>query len=67
MNDVKLRTPRMPPGSGEKVTASSVSAGAALTPKSSRSRHAAITSDLYTYHRYKVWTAKIRNTFEEPK
>jgi hypothetical protein len=67
MNDAKLQPPRPPVGSGEKIVAHSVSFGPALTAKDLRSRHSAITSDLYSYHRYKVWTAKIRGTFEEPK
>jgi hypothetical protein len=71
MEDAKLQIPRTPLGSGEKIIAHSVSFAAALaqTPaqKNLRSRHSAITSDLYSYHRYKVWTAKIRSAFEDPK
>jgi hypothetical protein len=67
MEDAKLQIPRTPLDSGEKTIAHSVSFAAALAQKSLRSRHSAITSDLYSYHRYKVWTARIRSAFEDPK
>ncbi len=67
MDDAKPQIARTPLGPGEKVTAHSVSFAAALAQKDLRSRHSAITADLYSYHRYKVWTAKIRNAFEEAK
>jgi len=67
MENAKPQIPRTSLGSDETVIAHSVSFAAALAQKNSRSRHSAITSDLYSYHRYKVWTAKIRNAFEEPK
>jgi hypothetical protein len=67
MEDAKLQIPRMPLGSDEKIIAHTVSFATALAQKNLRSRHSAITSDLYSYHRYKVWTAKIRSAFEEPK
>jgi hypothetical protein len=67
MEDAKLQIPETPPGSGEKIIAHSVSFAAALAKKNLRSRHSAITADLYSYQRYKVWTARIRNAFEDPK
>jgi hypothetical protein len=67
MDAKKLETPCRPLGSGEKIIAHSVAFGSALAQKNLRSRHSAITSDLYSYHRYKAWTAKIRNAFEETK
>jgi len=67
MDYEKLQTRGRLLSSGERIIAHSVAFGAALTQKNSRSRHSAITSDLYSYHRYKVWTAKIRSAFEEPK
>jgi hypothetical protein len=67
MEDAKPEIPQMPLGSGETTTAHSVSFAAALAQKNSRSRHSAITSDLYSYHRYKAWTARIRKVFEDPK
>jgi hypothetical protein len=67
MDDAKLQIPRTPLGPGEKISTHSVSFAAALAHKELRSRHSAITADLYSYHRYKVWTAKIRNAFEETK
>jgi len=67
MDDEQLGTPLGNLVSGEKVIAHSVAFGAALEQKKDQSRHSAITSDLYSYHRYKVWTRKIRNAFEEPK
>lgn len=41
--------------------------GTALAQKDSRTRHSAITSDLYSFTGYKVWKAKNRNAFEQPK
>ena len=67
MQDEQLETPRGHLGSRETIIAHSVAFGAALGRKNLRSRHSAMTSDLYSYHRYKVWTAKIRNAFEEQK
>jgi hypothetical protein len=67
MNDAKLQIARTPLGPGEKVSTHSVSFAAALARKDLRSRHSAITAELYSYQRYRVWTAKIRNAFEEPK
>jgi hypothetical protein len=67
MHDAKPQTPRVPPGSGEKIGAHPVSLSADVAKKNLRSRHSAITSDLYSYHQYKMWTAKIRSTFEDPK
>jgi hypothetical protein len=45
----------------------SVSFAAALAHKAVSSRHSAISADLYSYHGYKKWTAKIRNAFDEAK
>jgi hypothetical protein len=67
MDEPKSPTPRKPPGSGEKITAHPVSIATALAKNVPRSRHSAITNDLNSYLRYKVWTAKIRNAFDEPK
>jgi hypothetical protein len=67
MDDAKLHIARTPLGPVEKVTTHSVSFAAALAHKDLRSRHSAITADLYSYSRYKMWTAKIRNAFEEAK
>ena len=67
MDNERLESPRRRLGSGEKIIAHSVAFGSALAQDKLRSRHSAITSELYSYRRYKVWTAKIRNTFEEPK
>lgn len=61
MDDAKLQIARIPLGPGEKIST------AALGHKDLRSRHSAITADLYSYLRYKMWTAKIRNAFEEAK
>jgi hypothetical protein len=67
MDDAKLQIARIPLGPGEKISTHSVSFAAALTHKDLRSRHSAITANLYSYLRYKIWTAKIRNAFEEAK
>ena len=67
MDDAKLRIARTPLGPDAKICTHSVSFAAALTHKDLRSRHSAITADLYSYHRYKMWTEKIRNAFEEGK
>ena len=67
MNDAKLPIARTPLGTGEKISTHSVSFAAALAHKDLSSRHAAITADLYSYHRYKMWTGKVRNAFEEAK
>ena len=67
MDDERIEAPGRLLGSGEKIVAHSVAFATALAQRNSRSRHSAITSDLYSYHRYKVWTAKIRNAFEEPR
>jgi hypothetical protein len=68
MDDVvKLRIARIPLGHDEKITTHSVSFAAALAHKDLRPRHSAITADLYSYHRYKTWAAKIRNAFEEER
>jgi len=67
MNDEKFQIARTPLGPGEKISTHSVSFEAALAYKDMRSRHSAITADLYSYHRYKMWTEKIRNAFEEGK
>jgi hypothetical protein len=67
VNDTKLQIARTAPDPGEKVNTHSVSFAAALAHKDLRSRHSAITADLRSYLRYKMWTAKIRNAFEEAK
>jgi len=67
MDDAKLQIARTPLGPGAKISTHSVSFAAALAHKDLRSRHSAITADLYSYHRYKMWTEKIRNAFEEAK
>jgi hypothetical protein len=67
MEEPKSQTPRMPPGSVEKIAAHPVPFATALGKDNPRSRHSAITDDLNSYLRYKVWTAKIRNAFDEPK
>ena len=67
MENAKPQNPEIPLASDEKIIAHSVSFAAALAPKNLRSRHSAITSDLYSYHRYKVWTARVRKAFEDPK
>jgi hypothetical protein len=67
MNDAKVQIARTPLASGAKITTDSVSFAAALTPTNLRSRHSAITADLYSYHRYKMWTGKIRNAFKDAK
>jgi hypothetical protein len=67
MDDAKLQFAYAPLSPGEKISTHSVSFAAALAHKDLRSRHSAITADLYSYHRYKVWTAKIRNAFEKTK
>jgi hypothetical protein len=67
MDDAKLQIAHnaLPPV--EKISTHSVSFAAALVRKDLSSRHSAITADLYSYRRYKMWTAKIRNAFEETK
>jgi hypothetical protein len=67
MDDAKLQIARIPLGPGERISTHSVSFAAALAHKDLSSRHSAITADLYSYLRYKMWTAKIRNAFEEAK
>ena len=67
MDDARLRIARTSLGSDAKISTHSVSFAAALAHKDLRSRHSAITADLYSYLRYKMWTAKIRNAFEEVK
>jgi hypothetical protein len=67
MNDAKLQIAHTPLGPGAKTGTHSVSLEAAPAYKDLRSRHSAITADLYSYHRYKVWMGKIRNAFEEAK
>jgi len=68
MDDAKPQIARTPLGRpGEKISTHSVSFEAALAYKDMRSRHSAITADLYSYYRYKMWTEKIRNAFEEGK
>jgi hypothetical protein len=67
MDDTKLQIARTPLGPGEKISTHSVSFAAALAHKDLSSRHSAITADLYSYLRYKVWTDKVRNAFEETK
>jgi hypothetical protein len=67
MNDAKLQIPRTPLSAGEKISTHSVSLTAAPADRDLRSRHSAITADLYSYHRYKMWTAKARDAFEEAK
>ena len=64
MNDPKPQIARSPLGPGEKISTHSVSFSAALAHKDLSSRHSAITSDLYSYHRYKMWTGKVRNAFD---
>jgi hypothetical protein len=67
LDDAKLQIARGPLGTVEKLSTHSVSFAAALTHKDLSSRHSAITADLYSYFRYKVWTEKVRNAFEEAK
>lgn len=67
MNDAKMQIAQTPLGPGEKVSTHSVSFAAALARKDLRSRHSAITAELSSYQRYRVWTAKIRNAFGEAK
>ena len=67
MDDEELENPRRPRGSGENIIAHTVAFGSALAQKNLRSRHSTITADLYSYHRYKVWTRQVRDAFEEPK
>jgi hypothetical protein len=67
MNDPKVQIARTPLAADAKISTHSVSFAAALAHKDLRSRHSAITADLYSYHRYKMWTGKIRNAFEEGK
>jgi hypothetical protein len=58
---------RAPLGPNEKISTHSVAFAAALVHKDLSSRHSAITADLYTYQRYKMWTGKVRNAFDEAK
>lgn len=51
------------PGSGEKAIVESATFGVTLSQKNSQSRLSAVTSDLYSYTGYKVWKARIRNSF----
>jgi hypothetical protein len=67
MDDAKLQTARTPLAPDAKISTHSVSFAAALVHKDLRSRHSAITTELYSYHRYKMWTGKIRKAFEEAK
>ncbi len=67
MDDAKLQIARTPLGPVEKITTHSVSFAAALAHKDLRSRHSAITEGLCSYSRYKMWSAKIRNAFDEAK
>ena len=67
MDDAKLQIAHAPLDAGAKISTHSVSFAAALAHKDLSSRHSAITADLYSYHRYKVWTSKIRNAFEGAK
>jgi hypothetical protein len=67
MDAPKLQIARIPLGPREEISTPSISLGAAPARKDLRSRHSAITADLYSYHRYKMWTAKIRNAFYEAK
>jgi hypothetical protein len=67
MDDAKLQIARRPLGASENISTHSVSFAAALARKDLSSRHSAITSDLCSYLRYKMWTAKIRNAFDEAK
>jgi hypothetical protein len=67
MDDPKLQIARVPLGPGEKTSTHSVSFAAALAHRDLRPRHSAITADLYSYHRYKTWTEKIRSAFYEAK
>jgi hypothetical protein len=65
MDDSKLQIASSALRPVEKISTHSVSFAAALARKDLSSRHSAITADLYSYLRYKMWTAKIRNAFEE--
>ena len=67
MDDAKPQIACTPLGPGEKISTHSVSFKAALAYKDMRSRHSAITADLCSFYRYKMWTEKIRNAFEEGK
>ncbi len=67
MNDAKLQVAGVPLVPVDEIGTHSVSFAEALARKDLSSRHSAITADLYSYRRYKVWTAKIRNAFEEAK
>jgi hypothetical protein len=67
MDDAKLQITRAPLTPDAKISTHSVSFAEALAHKDLRSRHSAITADLYSYRRYKMWTEKIRNAFEETK
>ena len=68
MDDAKLQISRIPPGPGDKISTLSISFAAAPAHKELRSRHPAMTADLYSYPlRDKMWTVEIRNAFEEAK
>lgn len=67
MNDAKPQIARAPLGPGEKISTHSVAFAAALAHKDLSSRHSAITANLYSYQRYKMWTGKVRNAFDEAK
>jgi hypothetical protein len=67
MDDAKLHLASTPLGPDAKISTHSVSFAAALARKDLSSRHSAITADLSSYHRYRMWTAKMRNAFEEAK
>lgn len=53
-------------GPAAQINTHSVSFVEALAHKN-RSRHSGITTGLYSYLRYKVWTEKVRDAFEKPK
>ena len=67
MDDAKLRIASSALRPVEKISTHSVSFAAALARKDLSPRHSAITADLYSYLRYKMWTAKIRDAFKEAK
>jgi hypothetical protein len=71
MDDANFRLPRTPLprtplGPDAKINTQSISFVEALAHKD-RSRHSGITTGLYSYLRYKVWTEKVRDAFEETK
>jgi len=67
MDDTKLQIARTALGKDAKISTHSVSFAAALAHNDLSARHSAITADLYNYHRYRAWTGKVRNAFEEAK